>query len=104
MSEEKKEAWYSSILTTFALCFCASGEGEKLKKNPTAESPDGPEATMVAAAKHFSSAHKVRLTQFSSFVCQIASQASLCFSFLHIGFISDVKDITNFNTYPLQTN
>ena len=59
MSKEKKESRYSSILRSLASCFCDSSEGEKMKKSPT---PDGPEAAMVAAAKHFSSAHKVRLT------------------------------------------
>lgn len=62
MSKDKKEGpRFSSIFNSLAsICLCASGEGDE-KKTTKAGPPNGPEATMVAAAKHFSSAHKVRL-------------------------------------------
>lgn len=59
MSKTRKESGGSSFFfTSLASCFgifkTGKSESEKTLK-------DGPEATMVAAGKHFSTAHKVRL-------------------------------------------
>ncbi|KAA8532846.1 hypothetical protein F0562_033037 [Nyssa sinensis] len=60
MRMDKKVNWFSSVLRPLASCFNVSSEGENMKSS-NVPVPSGPEATMVAAAKHFSSAHKVRL-------------------------------------------
>lgn len=39
----------------------SAGEGEKVRKDKTVAKSAGPEATMVVDARHFCSAHKVRL-------------------------------------------
>ena len=57
MSEEKRVRWYSSLSKLLASCFCGNGDG----KNVDGSKMAGPEGTMVAAAKHFSGAHKLRL-------------------------------------------
>ena len=50
----------SKVLSPFTWCFFGSdGEGDDARGSK-AVPKNGPEATMVAAAKHFSSAHKVR--------------------------------------------
>ncbi|KAL6969670.1 hypothetical protein U1Q18_029377, partial [Sarracenia purpurea var. burkii] len=63
MSEEKKVMmrWrHSAFFKSVSSCFYASGDRKKVKGSK-ASSAAGPEETMVAAAKHFSSTHKVRL-------------------------------------------
>ena len=50
-----KKSWFSYILRSFTfLC------GKDVKTSTKAAAASGHEATMVAAAKHFSSAHKVQ--------------------------------------------
>jgi len=51
--EEKK--WFSSILKSFKWLLC----GTDVKTNSAANTP---EAAMVAASKHFSSAHKIKFS------------------------------------------
>lgn len=48
-----KKRWFSSILRSFKMLFC----GKDVK---TSTKASGPEAAMVAASKHFSSAHKIK--------------------------------------------
>ncbi|KAK2974644.1 hypothetical protein RJ640_008075 [Escallonia rubra] len=57
MSMGKNGSYFSSALRSLLSFFCVSSEGKKVKFSDDA-APSGPEATMVAAAKHFSSAHK----------------------------------------------
>ncbi|PON76738.1 hypothetical protein TorRG33x02_241770 [Trema orientale] len=56
-----KETRFSSTVRSFVSCFNVSGEGEPHKKTTKVVFPAaaGPEASMIAAGKHFSS--KVRL-------------------------------------------
>ncbi|KAI8031181.1 hypothetical protein LOK49_LG01G01375 [Camellia lanceoleosa] len=67
MSKDKKKVmsgWCSVVLRSLASFFycvsssssSSSGDGKKVK--PTAAAASGPEDNMIAAAKHFSSAHK----------------------------------------------
>jgi hypothetical protein len=50
-----KKTWFSSIPRFFTMLFCVN------KKTSTkAAAASGPEASIVAASKHFSSAHKVK--------------------------------------------
>ncbi|KAE9615455.1 hypothetical protein Lalb_Chr04g0255411 [Lupinus albus] len=51
-----KKNWFLHILRSFTSLFC----GKDVKTSTKASAPSVPEATMVAAAKHFSSAHKVK--------------------------------------------
>ncbi|OVA16895.1 hypothetical protein BVC80_9049g22 [Macleaya cordata] len=53
MNKEKKVSCYSPLLRKMSSFFNVKSSNSKL--------PTGPEAVMVAAAKHFSTAHKVRL-------------------------------------------
>ncbi|PRQ40553.1 hypothetical protein RchiOBHm_Chr4g0437271 [Rosa chinensis] len=58
MGKGKEESKGSSVLSPFTWCFFGSdGEGDNARGS---KAVTGPEAAMVAAAKHFSSAHKVR--------------------------------------------
>lgn len=57
MGKTGKESGASSFFTSLASCFGIFKTGNKSEKSLK----DGPEATMVAAGKHFSTAHKVRL-------------------------------------------
>ncbi|KAI5579623.1 hypothetical protein POPTR_008G112166v4 [Populus trichocarpa] len=61
MGKDTAKSWYSSIKTLFASCTGTASSASKNTEKARAASPAGPETTMVAAAKHFSSAHKVRL-------------------------------------------
>ena len=61
MSKDKKVSGYSVVLGPLASCLNASSEGKRVEGSKPKAAASGPEATMVAAAKHFSSAHKVRL-------------------------------------------
>lgn len=58
--DKEKVKWYSSLLKLVRPCFylCRSDETEEGSK---AACSTGPGATIVAASKHFSSAHKVTL-------------------------------------------
>ena len=60
MGKEKNKGGLSLVLKSLLSCFYGSGKGkyEEASKDATRL---GPEATMINAAKHFSSAHKVRL-------------------------------------------
>ena len=58
MSEEKRVRWYSSLSKLLASCFCDNGDGKKVEGGSKMSAPD---ETMVAAAKNFSCAHKVKL-------------------------------------------
>lgn len=63
--DKKKESRHSSILRSFSLWFYklngfAKGDDKHYKSSRWAARSTGPEAAMIAAAKHFSSAHKVR--------------------------------------------
>lgn len=64
MGKGKKEiSMGSSVLSPFTWCFFGSSagdEGENARGSKAVPTLTGPEATMVAAAKHFSAAHKVR--------------------------------------------
>lgn len=53
-----KTSWFSSISRFLTLLFC----GETSTK---AGATSGPEASIVAASKHFSSAHKVKFNQLN---------------------------------------
>lgn len=57
---DKKENLYWSSIKSFINCLLGSNGGNAAEASKAAASPSGPEATMVAAAKHFSSAHKVK--------------------------------------------
>ncbi|KAK4376561.1 hypothetical protein RND71_002857 [Anisodus tanguticus] len=58
----KKNSDFSSALKSFLLCFYIKNDTSKVVKDSSISSgSSGPEATMISAAKHFSSAHKVRL-------------------------------------------
>ena len=61
MSKDKKGRGYSAVLGLLASCFYVSGEGKRVEDLKPKAAASGPEATVVAAAKHFSSAHKVQL-------------------------------------------
>jgi hypothetical protein len=50
-----KKSWFSSISRFFSMLFY----GNK-KTSTKASTTSGPEASIVAASKHFSSAHKVK--------------------------------------------
>jgi hypothetical protein len=50
-----KKTWFSSISRFFTMLFC----GNK-KTSTKAAAASGPEVSIVAASKHFSSAHKVK--------------------------------------------
>ncbi|KAF7827929.1 hypothetical protein G2W53_019093 [Senna tora] len=52
----KNKSWFSSILRPFKICL-NGGDTKTIKGNKAKEHSD-PEATIVAASKHFSSAHK----------------------------------------------
>lgn len=60
-NDNKKNVSMSSLISrSVSECFSfSSKEGERRVKDSKA--PSGPEESMIAAAKHFSSAHKVRL-------------------------------------------
>ncbi|KAJ6902888.1 hypothetical protein NC651_020387 [Populus alba x Populus x berolinensis] len=58
MGKDTAKSWNSSIKTLFASCTGSASSASKNTENARAASPAGPETTMVAAAKHFSSAHK----------------------------------------------
>lgn len=64
---KKKNSDFSSSLRPFLSCFFVKNESKFVKnsiqKGSSKPSICGPEATMISAAKHFSSAHKVRLIQ-----------------------------------------
>ncbi|CAL0308043.1 unnamed protein product [Lupinus luteus] len=51
-----EKSWFSHILRSFTSLLC----GKDVKTSNKASVASGPEASMVAAAKHFSSAHKVK--------------------------------------------
>lgn len=61
MSKEKAENRHSPIKKLLASCFNVSSRGANIKTTAKAAPEGGPEATMVASAKHFSTAHKVNL-------------------------------------------
>ncbi|WOH13427.1 hypothetical protein DCAR_0832937 [Daucus carota subsp. sativus] len=56
-SNGRKVNWFSSVVSRFL----RGDKCNKVKSSRKPAVPRGPEASMVAAAKHFSSAHKVRL-------------------------------------------
>ncbi|XAR65323.1 hypothetical protein NMG60_11009408 [Bertholletia excelsa] len=60
MSKDKKVRAYSTVVRSLASCFFVSRGGAKPESSARAAA-SGPEAAMVAAAKHFSSIHKVNL-------------------------------------------
>lgn len=51
-----KKSWFSSIV---ALLLCGE-DGKTSKTSDEAVATSGPEASIVASSKHFSSAHKVQ--------------------------------------------
>lgn len=59
---KKKNSDFSSSLKSFFLCFYIKDDDtSKVVKNSISSGSCGPEETMISAAKHFSSAHKVQL-------------------------------------------
>lgn len=60
MGSKADRRTFSSVLASLFSCFC-SVDRSRTERRRSAASPTGPEADMVAAAKHFSSAHKVNL-------------------------------------------
>jgi len=57
--KDNKSSWFSSIQRFFTLLFC--GDVKTTTKTSTKETAtSGPQASIVAASKHFSSAHKVK--------------------------------------------
>ncbi|KAF3431640.1 hypothetical protein FNV43_RR26371 [Rhamnella rubrinervis] len=66
MGEAKKEeSQHSSFLGSISLLFkklisSAKGDDEHYKSSRSAAKRTGPEDAMIAASKHFSSAHKIR--------------------------------------------
>lgn len=60
MGDEKENLCWS-IIKSFINCLLGLNDGNADASN-AAVSPSGPEAAMVAAAKHFSSAHKVQFS------------------------------------------
>ncbi|PQQ17057.1 hypothetical protein Pyn_14763 [Prunus yedoensis var. nudiflora] len=65
MVKDKRESSGSTILgSLIRSCFFVSssaGKGQNVRMEKSAQTSSGAEATMVAAAKQFSLAHKVRL-------------------------------------------
>lgn len=61
MGKDIKGSRESSLFAKLFSWFCISSGGENEKSSKGAAAATGPEATMVAAGKHFSTAHKVRL-------------------------------------------
>ncbi|CAN4122008.1 unnamed protein product [Withania somnifera] len=60
----KKNSDFSSSLKSFLLCFYMKHDVDSskvVKDSSSSGSLSEPEATMISAAKHFSSSHKVRL-------------------------------------------
>lgn len=55
-----KKSGFSSILRSVTLLLCGSENGKTTKTSAKAAAARGPEASIVAASKHFSSAHKVK--------------------------------------------
>uniref|UniRef100_M1AVF5 Uncharacterized protein n=1 Tax=Solanum tuberosum TaxID=4113 RepID=M1AVF5_SOLTU len=59
---KKKNNDFSSSLKSFFLCFYIKDDDtNKVVKDSISNGSYGPEETMISAAKHFSSPHKVRL-------------------------------------------
>ncbi|CAN4124651.1 unnamed protein product [Withania somnifera] len=60
---KKKNSDLSTSLKSFLLCFYIKGDdtSKVVKDSISSSGSSGPEATMISAAKHFSSPHKVRL-------------------------------------------
>jgi len=56
--KDNKSSWFSSIRRFITLLFCGDVKTTKTSTKDTATS--GPKASIVAASKHFSSAHKVK--------------------------------------------
>ncbi|KAF5190172.1 hypothetical protein FRX31_020240 [Thalictrum thalictroides] len=56
--DKDKVCWYSPLSRLVSSCFCIS-EVDNSVEDPETALTTGPEATMVRAAKHFSTAHKV---------------------------------------------
>ena len=54
MSKGKNSAWYTLFLRLLSSFSSSAGSGTKSLHT-------GPEVAMVAAAKHFSSAHKIKI-------------------------------------------
>ena len=61
MSKEKNSASSTMFLRLLSSFFSSSPGSGKLKSSRSTSLHTGPEAAMVAAAKHFSSAHKINL-------------------------------------------
>jgi hypothetical protein len=62
-TQTKMMNWCSSVFSLFNSCFSASSNHGNLKEDSTtAAKPSSPQAALVAAAKHFSSAHKVNFS------------------------------------------
>ena len=59
MSKGKKTSWYSAVFPPFTCCFKAKANGKEFIAST--RMPSAPEAANIAAAKHFSSAHKTSL-------------------------------------------
>ncbi|TMW92394.1 hypothetical protein EJD97_013112 [Solanum chilense] len=59
---KKKNSNFSSYLKSFFVCFYIKDDDtSKVVKDSSSKGSYGPEKTMISAAKHFSSPHKVRL-------------------------------------------
>ena len=61
MKGKKKSGVSSFVRSVLVSWFCVFDRDEDVKNTKVVPPSTGPEATMVAATKHFSSAHKVRL-------------------------------------------
>lgn len=60
MGEKKGSNWFARVLASWFSCFCSdSGNSGDVKSIRNSKPLSGPDA-MVAAAKHFSSAHKIK--------------------------------------------
>lgn len=59
MGKGEKMSWHSAIFKSFTSCFKAKTNGKEFMASTMM--PSTPEAANIAAAQHFSSAHKTRL-------------------------------------------
>ncbi|OWM84702.1 hypothetical protein CDL15_Pgr027489 [Punica granatum] len=62
VAPSKSINWFSTFFSCFFVPFEISGDraGKKRTSTAAAKPTSGPEAAIVAAAKHFSAPHKVR--------------------------------------------
>ncbi|KEH40114.1 hypothetical protein MTR_1g022080 [Medicago truncatula] len=67
--KDNKSSLFSSIQRFFTLLVCGDVKTTKTSTKDTATS--GPKASIVAASKHFSSAHKVKWFVFDSHACVV---------------------------------